>query len=147
MSHFRLENSAHLAIESSYSLEEAAGRANRAAAKRERRKSRRREKGVDSVARILDVIAEAPLRLYTGKQQVRFPSGGRRGAATAPSTQPGQLFPRGTVLMEATVLARLSSFPHPKIILQNYSNTADVSETLRFTPICKDDSKNASFWE
>lgn len=76
------------------------------------------------MARILDVIAEAPLRLYTGKQQSDFQA--REGGSTV---QPGQLFPRGTVLMEATVESA------PACTLWNYSNAGVVTLILRFTPI------------
>lgn len=98
----------------------------------------RRQKGsveeVDSVARILDVIAEAPLRLYTGKQQSDFQA--REGGSTV---QPGQLFPRGTVLMEATVESA------PACTLRNYSNAGVVTLRLFVSHRFIDDSKNASF--
>lgn len=139
MSHFRLENSPHLDRELGRSCWPSESRGGKKGA------SKVEEEGEGGR------FGGADFRCYRGGTvaplhgQTTSPISKRRGAATASSTQPGQLFPRGTVLMEATVLARLSRFPHPKIILQNYSNTADVSETLRFTPICKDDSKNVSF--
>lgn len=94
----------------------------------------KRKEGIDSVARILDVIAEAPLRLYTGKQQSDFQA--REGGSTV---QPGQLFPRGTVLMEATVESA------PACTLRNYSNAGVVTLRLFVSHRFIDDSKNASF--